>query len=185
MPIHIEEIFNEIIKYYYIPYYRLPKGSHLLNINNGYDDPKYRKRLDFYYEEIYNYIPTIINFNRISKIHNKWIQSMQKLDDNRINEIQHSLIWLNSQKLIKTVKKDLFLNYENAVKNSAKIKISDISFEYSVFLYNKLNSVKINGQYPDYNISRKWTYPLAFEENKKDNEKWTKYYKKNYIQIKI
>src|SRR5688500_16008284 len=141
MAFHIEDIFKEIIQYYYLPYYSLPMGIHLMNINNVSSN-KYRKYLNEDFDRLYKYIPTIVNFNRISKSHYEWIKKMaENRIDNRIYEIKNCLIWLNAQRLIKTVNKGI--KYENFVKLCINSKISDISFEYAVFLYNQLNNIKI------------------------------------------
>lgn len=183
MPIHIEDIFKEIIKYYYVSYYILPDGIHLMNINN-YLDNKYRHYLNQEYETLYKNIPTIVNFNRISKIHYQWTKNITDncRIPNRIHEIKNSLIWLNAQRLIKTINKKS-VKYEHFVKLCINVKISDISFEYAVFLYNKLNTIKIIGKYPYYNIGRKYILPGEFERLKKGNPKWDRYYKKFYQNI--
>lgn len=90
MPFNIKDIFLEIIQYYYNRNY----------INNDYQN----EQLYMNFNNIYKYTPTIIQFNSISKLHYEWMKNIPEL--NIIYEIKKSLIWLNSQKLRKTISKN-------------------------------------------------------------------------------
>lgn len=137
MPLQIKELFLEIIKYYY----KNNTSDITSNINE--------------FNTLYQYIPMIIQFNRISKIHYEWCKNITT--NNIITEIKYSLIWLNVQKLRKTI------NFNHDVhcyiQDWVGISSSQTSLGLAVLLYNKLNSRKIIGNYPYYNIWYKFIYP--------------------------
>ena len=107
-----------------------------------------------------NDIPTIINFNKISKIHYEWINNKKFI------EIKYALIWLNSQRLLKNpsiyvIDKGYIENWADFASNGQLSYISKMNFLDAILLYNQLNSHKIIGDYPFYNIAYKFIYPNA------------------------
>lgn len=149
MPFNIKDIFLEIIQYYYNRNY----------INNDYQNEQLYRN----YNNIYKYTPTIIQFNLISKLHYEWVKNIPEL--NIINEIKKSLIWLNSQNLRKTIRKNNLFS-KSIIENWACMYISRTSVEISVLLYNDLNHKKLIGNYPYYNICYKFIYPDKFDTQK-------------------
>lgn len=101
------------------------------------------------------YISNVIQFNRISKIHYEWIKEIPK--NHIINQIKYSLIWLNAQKLRKTIN-DHYLD-KMIIEDWANRNLSESSIITAITMYNMLNTNKIIGTHPYYNISYKYTYP--------------------------
>ena len=159
MPICIEDIFKEIFKNY-IRDYKLPYGETLRLVNHGYGGEKYQQIIKDHYNNFIKDIPTIVNFNRISKVHHKWTNEMLLLC-RQIIGIKQSLIWLNPQKIILTInKKSRRVRFNDAVSQASGMTICDVDFEYAVMLNNDLHMEDIRGKYPYYSISSIWIYPV-------------------------
>ena len=136
MPFNIQELFINIIKNY--------------NFNSHKD-----------FDHICKYIPYIVQFNRISKIHYQWMKNITYYD-----EIKYSLIWLNAQTLRKTIHtigldKGYIEAWAAFASNDQVSYIPKEYVHYSVLLYNYLNIDQIIGNYPRYNINYKFSFPDA------------------------
>lgn len=100
------------------------------------------------------YIPTIVNFNRISKRHYAWMKNKQ------IKQIKDCMIWLNAQKLRKTINPSPgYAVNKYIIENWAGHYIEKEHVLIAVLLYNTLNMNKIIGEYGRYNICYPYMYP--------------------------
>lgn len=155
MVIHIKELFIEIINHY----------------QYGWDN----NRVNF---NFYQHIPTIFNFNRISKAHYEWCKEARCFDHGMIVEIKHALMWLNWQILRKTVNQRYSLSRQ-CIKSWARDHVCENAIKYAVMLYNNLNQEKIIGTYSHYNICYPFIYPDAENvlRQGEPNNQFEKFYK--------
>lgn len=135
MVLHIKELFLEILNNYH------------------YDWNDNRVNFNFY-----QYIPTIVNFNQISKVHYEWCKECYCFNSGMMVEIKNSLIWLNVQILRKTINNKFSLD-RHYIKDWTNDHVCKQAVEYAVLLYNNLNQQKIIGNYPKYNICAPYIYP--------------------------
>ena len=72
MPLHIKELFLEVIQHYYT-------------------------NIEYYFNQYLPSIQKIIQFNRISKTHYEWVNSVNGLHNSIIFKIKHIILWFNAQ----------------------------------------------------------------------------------------
>ena len=110
--------------------------------------------INHYDNDLIAYMPTIVNFNRISKRHYEWMKTKS------IIQIKDCMIWLNAQKLRKTVNQNPGQTIHKVViEKWAGYDINIENFDTAILLYNQLNLNKIIGRYPCYNICYPYMYP--------------------------
>ena len=108
--------------------------------------------INHYDNDLIAYIPTIVNFNRISKRHYEWIKSKS------IIQIKDCMIWLNAQKLRKPF--SLINRLTNdIIENWSGNDIDKENLEIAVLLYNQLNANKLICYLGHYNICYPYMYP--------------------------
>lgn len=115
----------------------------------------------------------LIQYNTISKIHFNWIKNINKYS--LVDEIQKAMLWLNVQKLRKTINKNA-PNIKELIEDWSMSSISRDAIYYSILLYNSLNIDQIKSDKSNYNICYKYIYPSILPQGHPSYEQYYKNY---------